>query len=641
MATQRMMILGEMVSHPFSNTQERLDYVLNETLKLSDSKYGFIYLYDEPTQLFTMNTWSRDVMNACSIVDPLTPYHLDQAGLWGEAIRRRKPFILNDFNLYRSLFEGASDGHVTLTRFLSIPVIMEGSIVAVLGLANKPSDYDENDVYELSLLMSGSWSDIKRHEYQVRLTYERSRYLQTLISIGDAVMVVGADGRVEMLNPVAEKLTGWCSGDAVGRKYPEVFDIRHESDGGAFINPVEAAFATGEVQTLIDHTLLTSKSGLKHFVEDSVAPIRNATGEIEGVVLVFRDVTAQKAQLQQIEYLSFHDALTGLYNRRFFNEELARLDAPRNLPLCILMGDLDGLKLTNDIFGHAYGDQLLERIAHVFRSCCRADDIIARWGGDEFVMILPHTTEGDARQVMARIEREVARERVKVIRGSISMGLACKYDPQTDVTQVLTMAEEAMYSVKSLKRGTFRRAALDEIIGALHQNSEQELSHSQNVSKLAQRFGEVLELPADDVTHLRDAGYYHDIGKVVLDARLLTDQPFSDLEWNEIRQHPVVGYRILNSFDHTVDLAEIALAHQERWDGSGYPKGLRGEEIPLFARIIAIAEKYDRLLRHIQGDPGAAQAAALRKLRQAAGAELDPVLVQRFIDMIDPEPRSE
>lgn len=175
-------------------------------------------------------------------------------------------------------------------------------------------------------------------------------------------------------------------------------------------------------------------------------------GEIIGAVVTFMDVTSRKKAESDIKYLSYHDALTGLYNRRFFEEELIRLDVERNLPISIIMGDVNGLKLTNDVFGHAAGDLLLQKAANTIKSVCRADDIITRWGGDEYIVILPKTSNEDAETIAKRIKDQFSKEKIKDVNCSIAVGSATKYSADENIQKIIENAEERMYSQKFLER---------------------------------------------------------------------------------------------------------------------------------------------------------------------------------------------
>ena len=635
-ATQRLSILLDVLTRSFPSTQEQLDYVLHEALKLTDSVFGYIYMYDEQQQVFTLNSWTRGVMDSCRVINPQTLYALEKTGLWGEVVRQRKPIILNDFQKPHPLKKGYPEGHVALTRFLSAPIFIDGHIVAVVGLANKPFDYDDTDILEISLLMNGAWNSLQRHDFQEKLAFESARYLQTLVSIGDGVLVVDRNGNVEMMNRIAQTLTGWRLEEALGRHYSQVFVIRHEQQGAQIADPIADALKTGETQELSNHAVLVSKNGQTYNLEDSAAPIQADSGETTGVVLVFRDVTEKKKQLEQIEYLSFCDPLTGLYNRRYASDKMGEMDTPENLPLTVVMGDVNGLKLTNDVFGHVYGDQLLQSVGDVFRRCGRAHDMIARWGGDEFVMLLPQTTADETQKLIAHIKAEFAKETIKSIKGSISLGFACKDRIEIDIVTILAQAEERMYQTKTLERDDVRKSAVDDIITALHRNSIREREHSEAVREIAQAIGRAMRLSDVDYRNLSDAAYLHDIGKIVLDPSLLNiNHHLTDYEWNEIKRHPIIGYRILNAFDDTLSLAEPVLAHQERWDGRGYPRGLKGNEIPLLARIITVAESYERMRHEAANAPSMSVDQARQTLLANAGSQFDPDIVKALVGILD------
>ena len=636
-SSRRNKILADMLSTSFESMQAELDYVIGEVLKLTESQYGYIYLYDEEKRQFTLSALSDGVQESCGVTDRQTIYGLDGTGIWGEVVRQRKPIVINDYEAPNVLKNGFPERHIQLKSFMSVPVILDQKIVAVVGVANKASDYDEDDVSQTMLLMAGVWNAVIRRETQEKLALERRRYQQTLLSIGDGVMVVDKDGKIEMLNPVAEELIGWTLESAAGMHYKDVFSLSHEQPGKSIKDPIADALETQTVQEMENHAVLTSKSGKRYCLEDSAAPIKDDAGATVGVVLVFRNVTEKKEQQHEIEYLSFHDSLTGLYNRRFFEEELRRLDTLRNLPVSILIGDVNNLKLTNDVFGHTYGDMLLQRLAHVLRRTCRADDIIARWGGDEFSLLLPKTNLEEAKQIAARIRDEFAKERIKAVQGSISMGAAVKTGVEYDIFDAVNKAEEEMYTAKIMEHSELAKETLQTIVQMLHDSSPREKDHADRVSRLCQAMGRKMNMSEDEVKRLHDAGYLHDIGKVVLDSKLLANQfnHLSAMEWNEIKRHPVVGYRILNSFDDMLDLAQIVLAHQERWDGAGYPKGLKADEIPLAARIIALVESYERRRSGADNKEAMGKEDALAAILTGRGLHFDPVLTDLFVSMME------
>ena len=294
--------------------------------------------------------------------------------------------------------------------------------------------------------------DITKQKQIEKMLYEEKERLRiTLKSVGDGVIVTDVNGMITMINDVAQHLTGWIEDEAVGMCFETVFNIINEHTREQCINPVQKVISTGKIIGLANHTILISKDSSERFIDDSAAPIIDEDGEIKGVILVFRDVTIEKQRQANIVYLSYHDYLTGLYNRRFFDEELIRLDTERNLPFSIIMGDVNGLKLTNDEFGHAIGDELLISAAQAIKSECRSDDIIARSGGDEYLILLPKTNNEEAEQIVKRIVQNCSQTQINPtspITLSISFGWDVKHDASQDIENVIKSAEDRMYKQK-------------------------------------------------------------------------------------------------------------------------------------------------------------------------------------------------
>jgi len=353
-----------------------------------------------------------------------------------------------------------------------------------------------------------------------------------------------------------------------------------------------------------------------------------------GVGAYVEDITERKEQMRRIEYMSSHDALTGLYNRMFFEEELKKIDIGINLPISVIVADVNGLKLTNDIFGHDAGDELLKKVAEILKKVCRADDIIARVGGDEFVILLPKTAAEGAEKIISRIKNEFSKEKVKAIKGSISLGCDTKSCQYEDINQVKENAETKMYSEKALDRSEAKSTTIKTIIEELHRSYPEEEEHARYVSRICERIGVAMDLSKDELKKLKEVSFYHDIGNIALDEKLLKKtEKFTEQEQKEIMQHTVAGFRILNSFDDTMDLAQSVLYHHERWDGTGYPKRLKGEEIPKLARIIAVAEYYEEI-RNGFGGKTLDKEEIIHEIRRQSGLRLDPKIVDIFVRIL-------
>ncbi len=364
-------------------------------------------------------------------------------------------------------------------------------------------------------------------------------------------------------------------------------------------------------------------------------------GVLTGAVVTFTDISERKQKEAEIQFLSCYDILTGLQNRRCFEENLERIDNPENLPLSVIFADINGLKMTNDIFGHIAGDELIKKSAEILRSSCRAEDIVARIGGDEFVIVLPKTTKDDAEKTLERIKAGFKNVTVRAIKGSISLGIDTKDNPGQLFEEIMANAENAMYKDKTMNRTSINKDIIDTTIQALHSTNSREKQHSVNVSEMCADLGVALQLAETKINKLKRAGYLHDIGKIVLDESILTKEDLTDEDRAQIQQHPAVGYRILTLFDDTLDLAEYVYGHHERWDGAGYPRGLKGEQISQLSRIIAIAETFDRVVNRGDLPWIERKQAALNVLKNGSGTQFDPQIAELFIRMMETDEGAE
>ncbi|HPO04437.1 MAG TPA: diguanylate cyclase [Bacillota bacterium] len=465
---------------------------------------------------------------------------------------------------------------------------------------------------------------------------EKERLKVTLYSIGDGVITTDRQGRVEMMNLIAENLTGWKQDEVKGKNLADVFDIYNEANGMRCESPVEQVLETGSIVELANHTILRAKDGSKKAISDSAAPIKNQQGEILGVVLVFRDVTEAKEKEAKIEFLSYRDSLTGLYNRTFFEKELKRLDEEKQLPLTFIMGDLDGLKLINDVFGHQTGDKALVKIANLFSSFCRETDVISRWGGDEFVVLLPKTQKEIGQKICDRIKSNCRYLTVADTRLSISLGCASKNNAKEKWADVLKNAEDNMYKSKLLGAQSYRSIILNSIKNALFEKSYETEEHGERLGRFCREIAKDMGLPSFITDELEVLAMLHDIGKIGIDDGILKKAgPLTDEEWLIMKKHPEIGYRIAQTVPDLSNIAEYILTHHERWDGKGYPRGLIGEEIPLLSRILAVADAYDAMTQDGPYRKALSPEYAKEELRVNAGSQFDPEIVNIFIEYLD------
>ena len=350
---------------------------------------------------------------------------------------------------------------------------------------------------------------------------------------------------------------------------------------------------------------------------------------------IIHDITDRINREKEIEFLSFHDQLTGLYNRRYYETELKRLDTPRNLPISIIMGDVNGLKLVNDAFGHAEGDQLLMLVSDILKKTCREDDIISRIGGDEFVVLLPKTSYQDAYAMVERIKDRETHFNLHGLEISISFGVATKTSQATSMAKVFREAEDGMYKNKFFESRKLKGNMIDTIMKTLYEKNPREKNHSERVSILCQEMAKALGFNNEEINEIGIAGLLHDIGKIALDEVILSKKGFlNDDEWVQMKKHPETSYKILVSVHGLETIAEYVISHHERWDGRGYPNQISGEEIPYYARIIALADAFDAMISERTYRKSLSIDEALLEIEKNKGTQFDPKLANIFIKLM-------
>lgn len=342
----------------------------------------------------------------------------------------------------------------------------------------------------------------------------------------------------------------------------------------------------------------------------------------------------------RLTYLSIHDPLTELYNRTHFTLELERLQQPQFAPVGVIVGDLDGLKLINDTWGHQSGDSLLKAAAGILKKFCPETATVTRIGGDEFVLLLPCTTLAALEELCHTITKaiDVYNQTSPLGEGivlSISLGFALSDAYSSDLQEVFKIADNNMYREKLNQSQSNRSAIVQTAMKLLEARDFITEGHGDRLQVLVARLGVVLGLPENRITDLKLLAQFHDIGKVgIPDKILFKPGKFTPEEYEEMKRHCEVGYRIAQSSPDLNIIADYILKHHEWWDGSGYPMGLSRENIPLECRILSIADAYDAMTSDRPYRNALSQKHAFSELRRFAGVQFDPALVETFINLI-------
>jgi diguanylate cyclase (GGDEF)-like protein len=337
-------------------------------------------------------------------------------------------------------------------------------------------------------------------------------------------------------------------------------------------------------------------------------------------------------------------------------EEIARSERDGQ-PLCCVLIDLDDFKRVNDELGHPAGDALLRRVADALRAEVRPYDQVARYGGDEFVIVLPGTDESVARAVAERVRERVRTGVPRGVGGSLgncSIGVSA-WEPPMTADDLLAAADRALLLAKRTGKGRVAvanpdaegelqrlqesdasPAAVEALAAAIDARDRHAQGHAERVVELATRVGMLLGLTADTVERIGHCAMLHDVGKLAIPQEILHKRGALDEdEWNVVSEHPVIGEGILRRIPRLAQLAPVVRHEHEHWDGSGYPDGLAGTKIPLGSRIILACDAYAAMTTARPYRRAMAKTDALAELRARSGTQFDPQVVEALLDLLD------
>ncbi|WP_051564388.1 diguanylate cyclase [Desulfovermiculus halophilus] len=444
----------------------------------------------------------------------------------------------------------------------------------------------------------------------------------------DIVFLQDQTARIMYVNESVVRLLGYRPGELINRDAASLYHPEDKDDvDAAFQNLLqgtgEASFEARMRHHHGHYTWIESRA--KHFQSNG----------LHIILTINRDITQRKQTEEQIKFMTFHDSLTGLYNRNYFEQEMIRMAEGRHTQIGLIISDVDCLKFINDTMGHKSGDQLIQAAGETILSSFRASDMVARIGGDEFAVLLPNATRNDLIRAVKRIKKNMQRYNTQhpELPLHLSIGYSLTQKPSFDMHALFKTADDAMYRNKMLNKKRHKSDAFHILLTILNHWDPGNTQRRRMLVHMVQEMASYMKLSPQETELLVLFAKVYNIGLLGLPHELAAkDTPLNQEERALLHKQAESGYRIAQHINELQPIADWIYKQHEWWNGQGYPTGLQGEDIPLPSRIMAVLRAYTAMTTPRPYHPPKSHPQAVNELQKGAGIQFDPSLVRTFIN---------
>ncbi len=550
-----------------------------------------------------------------------------------------KPARANALNSITSLTEyGDTIGEyfpmfnkAVFKQIIAYPIINANQLNTDNGgvfFLNKEGRFDLNPLMSKALTVVSETITLAYNSYRKMQLYDSSYsiFQVTQESSRSAVCIYKVEGIIVFANKYFYELIGKTEEDVFGKSIIDILNLK----GHTTLKDLQIVSEIPNKKLLDEsnamYSELTKENGEMIFVRKYYKPITLENSWYR--MLVLEDITQELENIDNVELSGYYDSLTGLKNRNYFQRDAVHLLTEDKLPVAVIVGDMNGLKLMNDIFGHNYGDLMLNKIASVLESNCENGEVY-RIGGDEFYMFLNNMEKDEVEYKIDLINRHCKKAFEKLNFIGISLGYHLVNNLDANMDSVIRKAETEMYYKKSLSSEEIKNKSIASLKKMYMDKFTTEKDKVSRLCKVANEFSSYLVLRDTELTDIYNSLELIDIGKVSIDNFIFDSNLYdTDDEFEKMKKHCRIGYKIASLSYETSHLARVILNHHENWDGTGYPKGMSSNSIPFLSRIIRLLEYYDSLVFN-KGQLETEQ--IIEELETKKGKLFDPFLTEKFI----------
>ncbi len=462
---------------------------------------------------------------------------------------------------------------------------------------------------------------------------QRKKYQTLFDNSQDAVAECNEKGIIVNVNESFERLFEYSKNEVIGKHIDDVVNQPENKDIG-----IEITNKVLENNVLTLEGIRITKNKKQIYVLIRGVPIVIDEKPIGGFA-IYTDLTKNKEYENKLKIMAQKDALTDLYNLNQFEDFISSSSFDEKLPIGLIIADINGLKFTNDSFGHDVGDKLLKNFAKILLNSVRRDDMIFRIGGDEFLILVEKATNHLIEEVIKRIENNIIKfneetnDKTIIINASTGYSLVLLRE---EIRNQIKKADDMMYRNKLLNKSSNKNIILKILLSALAEKDYITMGHTNRVLEICRKIAEKMNLDSSKKDNLFLLSEVHDIGKIAIpDSILQKPGKLTDSEWEVMKSHCEKGYRIAINSEELSNVAELVLKHHEKWDGKGYPLGLKGEDIPIECRILSIADSFDAMTSQRPYNITKTHEEALYEIVSCSGKQYDPTIVKIFQELFE------